>query len=156
MSKTPRTFMLIVSGLCLSLQVSAAINVIVMKEPYFGEIYAGAPGRQFIIGSDDRLNGTHASDGIKGSLTGVLAVSDSTPGGTIRITASRITSLGFTSPVIYCDYDGGGWVQCDGAGMTATSIANATLYLGVAAQTSQAHSDGDSADVTFDITATYE
>lgn len=142
---------------CLASPSFAALNLTVIDQPSFGKIHSGASGREFKIDSGNTMSGANAADSVLGVVTGQLTVSDTTPGATIRITVSNVvTSGGFGNPIIFCDYDGGGMVQCDGAGTTVTSVSNATLYVSVQVDTTQAHVGADTSHVDFDISVSYE
>lgn len=134
----------------------AAIVLTLVSDPTFGKLYSGASSRQFILGTNDTVTGTSAIDYVSGAAAGIMTVQDSTSPSSINIEAESVNATGgISAPQILCSYNGGGETRCDAGGYQVTSTSNATLKIGAEIVTSQVHSGGSSASVTFDITVTY-
>ena len=134
----------------------AALGLSLAVSPSFGTILAGPSGRQFILGTDGTISGADAADHVSGAWEGRLTVTDDAAPSSIVILVDNVLTLGGVSFVeATCSYDADAPQRCDGAGMTATSQASAALDLGLEITTAQAHSGGDAATVTMDVTVTY-
>jgi len=144
--------------LCLlALPAQATITLTETTAPSFGLILSGASGRQFILNTSDSISGTHASDHVSSAIAGVITATDDTSPATIEIIAENISSLGgLTVNEVLCSYGGGAQTRCDGSPLVETSSASTSLKVGVDITTSQVHSGGDSASVSFDISVTYQ
>ncbi len=133
----------------------AAITVTETVTPALGTYYSGASGRNFILNTDETIGGTDAGDYLSGAVTGQLTMVGENAN--VNIVAENITTSGGVSVnAVPCRYHTGPATTCDGAGINVAVKKNQsrTLYVGVNINTSQVHSGGDSASVTYDITVT--
>ncbi len=109
-----------------------------------------------VIAPDDSV--TDASSRVVG---GVQRAADltvtATAGKPITILADNVSAAtGYTLGTWMCNYDGAGSDSaCDGAGYSATTVANATLKVGVTL-TGNGSAVAGVDDSTFDVTITYE
>lgn len=134
----------------------AAITLTLVEDPAFGIFFSGASGRQFILQTNGTIGGTHAADHVSGSVAGRFTVADDASPASIVILVDNIfTTGGFSVTEAICSYDGGADGVCDGGGMTETSVASATLKVGLDVSTTQAHGGGDTASVSMDVSVTY-
>ena len=146
------------AALLFSTLAHATITLIPVTSPEFGLILSGASGRQFILGTNGSITGTHSADHISGQSAGHITVRDTTAPVTIEILANNImTSGGLTVNEVLCSYNAGEQKQCDGTALVVlASVENASLKLGLDISTNQVHSGGDTASVTMDINVTYQ
>jgi len=143
--------------LLFSTLAHATITLIPVTSPEFGLILSGASGRQFILGTNGNITGTHSADHISGQSAGHITVTDTTAPVTIEILANNImTSGGLTVNKVLCSYNAGVQTQCDATALVVASVGNASLKLGLDISTNQVHSGGDTASVTMDINVTYQ
>jgi len=93
-------------------------------------------------------------------LGGTQAASDltvvSTAAQAITILVDNVVNgTGYTLGNIVCSYNGGADTACDGAGMSATSVASATLLIGTT-MTGDGGSVTGVANGSFDVTLSYQ
>lgn len=134
----------------------AALSLTVIADPTFGRLLSGASNRQFILNTDDTVSGPDAADYIVGARAGELDVHETGTSASINIVVENITPTGGLSinePL--CRYHTDAQVACDGGGITVNSGSHRTLNIGLDISTSQAHSGGDSASITMDISINY-
>jgi hypothetical protein len=145
------------AALLFSTLVRATIDLTEVTAPEFGLILSGASDRQFILGTNGSITGTHSTDHISGQSAGHITVTDDTAPLTIEILANNImTSGGLTVNQVLCSYNAGVQTQCDATALVVASVGNASLKLGLDISTNQVHSGGDTASVTMDINVTYQ
>ena len=134
----------------------AALTLTRVTTPSFGVIFAGASSRQFVLNTDGTITGSGAADHISGALAGQFTVGDTTSPATIVILVDNISTLGgMTVNQALCSYNGGAQQSCDGAGMSVTSVSSASLKVGLDITTSIAHTGGDAASVSMDVSVAY-
>lgn len=133
----------------------AALTVTETTSPTLGTLLGGASGRNFILNTDNTVSGTDAADYLFGAVSGVLNVKKTGGPQSANILADNITTAGgVTVNAVPCSFDGSAQASCDGSGINVTVGGNKDLLVGVDIDTSQIHSGGDSASVTYDITIT--
>lgn len=134
----------------------ATLTLTLLNEPNMGKYFSGASGRQFILRTDGSIGGADAADYLSGAIEGRFTVQDDLSPASIVILVDNITTTGGLSvSEALCSYDGGTEGSCDGAGMTETSVATATLRVGLDVSTTQAHSGGDTGSITMDVSVAY-
>jgi hypothetical protein len=138
------------SALLTSLPVAfAALTVTETTSPTFGLLLTGASGRNFILNTDETVSGTDAADYLSGAVTGQLSVKKTGGSQSATIVADNFSTTGGVSfSVVPCKFDTGSQT------ITVTLNATKTLYVGVNLSTSQAHTSGQTASATYDITVT--
>lgn len=152
----PKQLLLCLLVLLLPATSFSALTVTTITNPDFGIMFSGASGRQFVLNTDGTVSGSDFADHIGGQVVGSLTVGDTSSPSTITIVADNALSFGGISVnKVLCSYNGGVQTDCDGSGMTVTSVSSATLKMGFDIITSQTHNGGDTASVTIDITVTY-
>ncbi len=135
---------------------SAAFTMTEIVTPSLGTALAGASGRQFILNTDETVGGTDSADLLFGAVSGQLQLQKTAGPQDATILADNFsTSGGVTVNAVPCKYHTGSQLSCDGAGIDVTVNGNRTLYVGIDLDTSQAHSGGDTATVTYDITVSF-
>ena len=149
---------LLLGGLLLAaLEIAfAAFTMTEITAPNLGAVFSGASGRNFILNTDETVSGTDAADYLFGAVSGQLTLVGQN--GTATIVAENITtSGGLTVNAVPCRYDTGSQTTCDAPGISVQVNKNQarTLYIGVDLDTSQSHSGGDTASVTYDITVSF-
>ena len=133
----------------------AAITVTETVTPSLGLVLAGASSRQFILNTDETVSGANAADYLCCAVSGQLEVKQTGGPASGTILADNITATGgVTVNAIPCRWHNDPQARCDLGGITAALQATRILYVGVDITTSQVHSDGDIASVTYDITVT--
>lgn len=142
--------------LLLSAVVLAQATIVEQTTPTLGILVSGASGRNFILNTDDTVSGTDAADYITGADSGRLNISSG--GGTKNATIvadNFTTSGGVTINAVPCRWRNQTPSTCEGSGITVR-LRNAArpLWLGVDIDTTQAHSGGDTATASYDITVT--
>ena len=132
------------------------IEITKISDPTFGFVLAGTAGRQFILGTNSAITGTHATQYVSGAMAGSLQIKAIAARPTsIYIAATSLsTSGGVTSTTIYCSYDAMLEVPCNSGGFTVSTRPKATLLIGLDMLTNQAHLGGDVGTVSFDIEIT--
>ncbi len=148
--------LLLGSALLAALDVAfAALFVTQPVPPSLGTFFSGASGRNFILNTDETVGGANAGDYLFGAVSGQLEVRKTQGPASANILADNITtSGGVTVNAVPCRWHNDPQATCDGAGITAALQGTRILYVGVDITTSQVHSGGDTASVTFDITVT--
>jgi hypothetical protein len=133
----------------------AALTVTETTSPTLGVLLTGASGRNFILNTDETVSGTDSADYVDGAVTGRISIKKTGGSQSADILADVITpSGGVTVNNIPCKFDTGSQTTCDGTAITVTLNATKILYVGVDLDTSQAHTGGQTASVTYDITVT--
>ena len=127
-----------------------------LVNPAFGDLLAGASGRNFILGTNGSISGTNAADYIRGAAAGSILISGD-PSTSISIQASNLTADGGVSIVnITCNWDATGDQDCvTGFSATPPTSAGKVLLLGVEITTTTTHGDNDTAAPSFDIVVNY-
>jgi len=134
----------------------ARIEITKTSDPSFGFVLAGGPGRQFIVGTNSSISGTHASQYLSGAMAGSLSIKVVAARPTsIYISATNLsTSGGVSSTTIVCSYDAQPDVPCNSGGFTVGTRPKATLLIGLDMLTSQTHNGGDVGTISFDLEIT--
>ena len=136
--------------------VTATLTLTRTTSPSFGVILSGNSGRQFVLNTDGSIGGSGAGDYISGAAAGEFQVVDTTSPSTITILVDNIlASGGLTVVEVLCSYNGAAQQQCDGAGISVSSVADATLKVGLKVTTNTAHSGGSTASVSMDVSVAY-
>lgn len=134
----------------------ATLGLTLVSSPQFGLFYSGGSGRQFVLNTNGTITGTDADDYISGAMAGQFTVTDdSAPAAIVILVDNIVPSGGLSVADATCSYDGGPQESCDAPGMTDTSVSSATLKVGLDISTTQAHSGGDAASVSMDVSVTY-
>lgn len=133
----------------------AALTVTETTSPTLGVLLTGSSGRNFILNTDETVSGTDAADYVSGAVTGQLSIKKTGGAQSATIVASNFSTTGGVSfSVVPCRFDTGSQTTCEGTGITVTLNATKTLYVGVNLSTTQAHTGGNTASTTYDITVT--
>jgi len=133
----------------------AALTVTETTSPTLGVLLTGAGGRNFILNTDETVSGTDAADYVGGAVTGRISIKQTGGSQSATIVASNFSWTGGVSfSVVPCRFNTGSQTTCEGSGITVTLQATKTLYVGVDLSTSQAHTGGNTASATYDITVT--
>ncbi|MCH8070523.1 MAG: hypothetical protein IIA09_01140 [Proteobacteria bacterium] len=133
----------------------AALTVTETTSPTLGVLLTGASGRNFILNTDETVSGTAAADYLSGAVTGRLSVKKTGGSQSATIVADNFSWTGGVSfSVVPCKFDTGSQTTCEGSGITVTLNATKTLYVGVDLNTTAAHTGGQTASATYDITVT--
>ena len=133
----------------------AALFLTETVTPSLGLVLAGASGRQFILNTDGTVSGANAADYLVGAVSGQVEVRKTGGAGSATIVADVIsTTGGVTVNAIPCRWHNDPQTTCDPPGITAALQGPRTLYVGVDITTSQVHTDGQTASVTYEITVT--
>ena len=93
------------------------------------------------------LGGTQAAASLTVASTATQSI-------TITI-GSIVDGTGYALGTVMCTYDGGSSTACDGGGMSATSVASATLLVG-ATLTGDNLSVAGAANGSFNVTVSYQ
>ena len=151
---------IILLGSALLAAIHIAFAQFVMTEtvtPSLGTVFSGASGRQFILNTDETVTGANAADYLFGAVSGQLSLDWQGKGKkSVNIVAENITTIGgVTVNAVPCRYNKGAQTTCQGGGIGGSVKGTRTLWVGVDISTSQVHSGGDTASVTYDITVTF-
>ncbi|MDX1405505.1 MAG: hypothetical protein R3192_13245 [Woeseiaceae bacterium] len=132
-----------------------ALTITEKVTPTLGTLLSGASGRNFILNTDQTVSGTDAADYMFGAVSGELTVKKTGGSQSANILADNITTSGGVSVnAVPCKWDTQAQTTCDGSGINVTVGGTKALMVGVNIDTSQVHSGGQSASVTYDITIT--
>ena len=144
------------SALLAALHVAfAALTITELTTPSLGTVLSGASGRNFILNTDDTVSGADAADYLFGAVTGILEIRKTGGAADANIVAENITTTGgVTVNAVPCRWRNQAQTTCDGPGIDVRVRRRRTLRVGVDLDTSQVHSGGDTASVTYDITVT--
>ena len=144
------------SALLVTLDVAfAAIFITEPITPSLGTWFSGAPGRQFILNTDETVGGANAADYLFGAVSGQLDVRKTQGPGSANITADNFLGLdGVTINAVPCRWHDQPQTICDSPGITAALQGTRTLYVGVNITTTQVHVGGETATASYDITVT--
>jgi hypothetical protein len=149
-----------VLGGALLVALDVAFAALFVEETVFASLgtwFSGAPGRQFILNTDETVGGANAADYVLGALSGQIEIRKTAGPGSANITADNFLGAGgVTINAVPCRFHNDPQTTCDPPGITATLPNNQTriLYVGVDINTTITHSGGDTASATFDITVT--
>ncbi len=148
--------LLLGGALLVALDVAfAAITVTEVVTPSLGTWFSGAPGRQFILNTDETVGGANAADYVVGALSGQITVKKTQGPGSANITADNFLGFGgVTINAVPCRWHDQPQTTCDAPGITAALQATRILYVGVDINTTVTHIGGDTASATYDITVT--
>lgn len=150
---------LIIGGTFLAapLVVFAALTVTETTSPTLGVLLTGASGRNFILNTDETVSGTDSADYVSGAVTGQLSIKKTGGSQSANILADNFSATGNVSiNAVPCRFDTGSQTTCDGSGINVTVQATKTLYVGVNINTTAAHTGGQTASATYDITVTLQ
>ena len=145
------------SALLAAVEVaSAAFTITEIVTPDLGTALAGASGRQFILNTDETVGGTDVADLLFGAVTGQLELKKTAGPQNANILADNFSTFGgVTVNAVPCKYHTGSQLSCDGSGINVNVSGTRTLFVGIDLDTSQVHSGGETASVTYDITVTF-
>lgn len=136
--------------------VAAQITITETVSPTFGFVMGGPANRRFILDTNDSVTGPNAADYLFGAISGELIFQRQGGPTLVFILAENITSSGgVTANSIQCKWHNSPEVSCSGTGILRIAVGRRRLLLGVDMTTTQLHNGGDSASVSFDITATF-
>ncbi len=146
------------SALLAALQVAfAALTVTENTAPSLGTLLAGVTDRIFILNTDATVSGGAAADYLFGAVAGSLTVKKTGGGQSANILADNFTSTGgVTINAVPCKWHTDTATTCDGSGINVTVQATKTLLVGVDLNTTAAHTGGQTASATYDITVTLQ
>lgn len=154
----PIRWLLLTMGILLANSSFAAksIGFSNLINPAFGDLLAGASGRNFILGTDGSISGTDAADYVSGAVAGSLTISGS-PTQSVSIQASNLVADGGVSIInVTCNWDASGDQNClTGFSATPPTAAGKILLLGLEITTTTTHGDNDIAAPSFDIVVNY-
>lgn len=144
------------AALLASLEVGfAALTITEKITPTLGTLLSGASGRNFILNTDQTVSGADAADYMFGAVSGELTVKKTGGSQSANIVAENITTFGGVSVnAVPCKWDTDAQTTCDGTGINVTVGGTKALMVGVDIDTTQIHSGGQSASVTYDISIT--
>lgn len=110
-----------------------------------------------ILATNSTTSGTGTARLLGGSTTAANVTVTATAAHALTVVVDNITSgSGYSLGTFTCDYDGGADTGgCDGAGLSATSVASATLLVG-ATLTGDGTAVVGVANGSFDVTVTYQ
>jgi len=150
---------LLCSALLAALHVAyAAFTMTEVVTPSLGTVLSGASGRQFILNTDETVSGANAADYLFGAVSGELLLDRGKDKGkaAVNIVAENIsTTGGVTVGAVPCRFHKDAQTTCDGGGINVNLDKKKTVWVGVDITTSQVHSGGDTASITYDITVTF-
>jgi len=130
----------------------AAFTMTETVTPSLGMVFSGAPGRNFILNTDETVTGADAIDYISGAVSGQLTLVKTQGPADVNIVAENIVPSGGLIVIgVPCRFDVDPQTTCDGAGINVRVHQTQILYVGVNITTSQVHIGGDTASVTYDI-----
>jgi len=130
----------------------AAFTMTETVTPSLGLVFSGAPGRNFILNTDETVTGADAIDYVSGAVSGQLTLVKTQGPADVNIVAENIVQLGgLTVIAVPCRFHNDPQTTCDGAGINVRINQTRILYVGVNITTSQTHNSGDTASVTYDI-----
>lgn len=142
----------------LLLTLKAAVAALTITEkvtPSLGVLLSGASGRNFILNTDQTVSGTDSADYMTGAVSGELTVKKTGGSQSANILADNFsTTGGVTINSVPCKYGTGSQSTCSGTGLNVTVGGTVALMVGVDINTTQAHTGGQSATATYDITIT--
>lgn len=147
---------LLLFGLMQVGEVDAQLTMTETVVPTLGIVVGGPAGRQFVLNTNDVVTGANAADYLFGAVSGQIVFRQRQGSAWIQVFAENIvTTGGLNANGIVCQWHNGPQTSCDGAGLTELINGRRILRLGVDVSTTQFHSGGDVASVSFDITATF-
>lgn len=156
-----RSRSLVAAAALLALLVPAppagsALGLGLVESPQLGLYFSGSSGRQWTLGTDGLVSGPDAADYLSGAAAGRFTVTDdASPASIVILVDNFSASGGLSIGGATCSYDGGADGACDGTGLVETSVPSAELKVGLDYSSTQAHSGGDAASITMDVSVTY-
>lgn len=145
-------------GFTASIQFLEPLSFNNVVDPDLGNWNAGATGRNFVLNTDSSVGGTNSTDYINNAAAGSVDVVGSAFD-TVDIVANNFAANGgVTINDVPCKYGAAAVTTCGGAGLStqaAPTTGGTALLLGVDVNTTQIHTDGQTASPTFDIVVTY-
>ena len=137
-------------------QTGAQLTVTETVTPTFGIVMGGPAGRQLILNTNDTVTGADAADYMFGAVSGQVVLMKRGGPEWVHVVAENVSaSGGLIANSILCQWHNGPQTSCEGTGLTELVRGRRILRLGVDVTTSQFHFGGDTASVSFDITATF-
>jgi hypothetical protein len=135
---------------------SAQVTITETISPTFGFIMGGPANRRFVLDTNDSVNGPSAADYLFGATSGELVFQRQGGPIAVYIVVDNITtSGGVTANTVRCKWHNSPEVDCSSTGILETAVGRRRLLLGVDMTTTQFHNGGDTASISFDITATF-
>jgi hypothetical protein len=114
-----------------------------------------ANSETIVVGTDDAVTDS-AARVLGGSQAAADLTVTATASQAITILVDNVTSgTGYGLDAFLCSYGGGADAACDGAGLSATSVASATLEVG-ATMTGDGTAVAGVANGSFDVTVAYQ
>ena len=124
--------------------------------PSFGSGMGGPANRRFVLDTNDQVTGPNAADYLNGAVSGEIIVQRKGGPTLVYILAENITtSGGVNANAIICKWHNTPEVDCSGIGILRIVVGRRRLTLGIDMTTTQFHTGGDTASISFDITATF-
>jgi uncharacterized protein YodC (DUF2158 family) len=134
----------------------AQLTVTEAVTPTFGFVMGGPANRNFVLNTNDTVTGGNAADYMFGAASGQVVFMKRRGPDWINVTVDNIsTSGGLIANSILCQWHNGAQQPCESFGLTELVRGRRVLRLGVDVTTSQFHFGGDTASITFDVTATF-
>ena len=142
---------------CFTAQRGAAqLTITEAVAPGLGTVMGGPANRNFVLNTDDTVTGTDAADYMFGAISGQLIFMKRQGPELVSIVAENIvTSGGLIANAIFCQWHNGPQFNCDNAEFTELVRGRRILRLGVDITTTQFHDGGDTASISFEVTATF-
>ena len=134
----------------------ADLTVTETTSPTLGVLLTGATGRNFILNTDETVSGADSADYVSGAVTGRLSIKTTGASQSAQILVDNYSETGVTINAVPCKFDTGSQTTCDETPITVTLKATKVLYVGVDLDTSQAHTGGQTASASYDITVTLQ
>ncbi len=145
-------------GGALLVALDVAFAALFITETVFASLgtwFSGAPGRQFILNTDETVGGANAADHLFGALSGQIEIRKTAGPASANITADNFLGAGgVTINAVPCRWHNDPQTTCDAPGITVALQATRILYVGVDINTTIGHGGGDTASATYDITVT--
>jgi hypothetical protein len=134
----------------------AQVTITETVTPSLGTLMGGPANRRFILNTNGTVTGPNAADYLFGAVSGELTFQRQGGQIPVFIVADNImTTGGVTANSILCKWHNTPEVACDGTGIVQLAVGRRRLLLGVDITTTQFHTGGDTASISFDITATF-
>jgi len=142
---------------CLAASAAQAqLTITETVTPGLGTVMGGPANRNFVLNTDDTVSGTDAADYMFGAVSGQLIFMKRQGPQLMSIVADNIlTSGGLVANAILCQWHNGPTVDCASPGLTELVRGRRILRIGIDLTTTQFHGGGETASVSFDITATF-
>jgi len=154
-STTVAALMLAVCCLAAS-AAQAQLTITEAVTPGLGTVMGGPANRNFVLNTDDTVSGSDAADYMFGAVSGQLIFMKRQGPQLMSIVADNIlTSGGVVANAILCQWQNAPTVDCASPGLTELVRGRRILRIGVDLTTTQFHGGGETASVSFDVTATF-